>query len=98
MPTPGGVPVETMSPGNRGVIEDKYSISSGILKTNSRVLEFCNCSPSMERLICKLCGSSISSAVTMAGPMGQKVGKLLDMDHCELANWTSRALTSLTMV
>jgi hypothetical protein len=92
------VPVETISPGSSGVMEERYSISAGILKTSSRVLEFCNCSPSMERLIWSLCGSWISSAVTMAGPMGQKVGKLLDMDHCVVANWTSRALTSLTMV
>src|SRR5271165_2556907 len=97
-PTPGGVPVETMSPGSKGVMEDRYSISSGILKTSSRVLEFWSCSPSMVRLMPRLCGSGISSAVTMAGPMGQKVGKLLDMDHCVEANCTSRALTSLTMV
>jgi hypothetical protein len=44
------------------------------------------------------CGSAISSTVTMAGPMGQKVGKLLPRDHCEVASCTSRALTSLTMV
>ena len=47
MPTPDGVPVETMSPGNSGVMDEMYSMSSGILKISSRVLEFCRFSPSM---------------------------------------------------
>ena len=53
-PTPGGVPVETMSPGSSGVMDERYSISSGILKTSSRVLEFWRSSPSMERLMFEL--------------------------------------------
>ena len=97
-PTPEGVPVETISPGSRGVMEEIYSISAGILKISSLVFEFCNTSPSMERVIARECGSGISSAMTMAGPMGQKVGKLLDKENCVDERCTSRALTSLTMV
>ena len=39
-PTPEGVPVETISPGSRGVMKEIYSISAGILKISSPVLEF----------------------------------------------------------
>ena len=45
-----------------------------------------------------LCGSSISSAVTMTGPIGAKVSKVLPMVHWLVAIWKSRALTSLRMV
>src|ERR1700677_59260 len=85
-PTPGGVPVEIMSPASMGVIDEIYSISSGILNTSSLVLELCNCSPSMVSPMCSTCGSGISSAVTMAGPSGQNVGKHFDSDHCVEAN------------
>jgi hypothetical protein len=93
-----GPSLRRLSPGSSGVIEERYSISSGILKISSRVFEFCSTTPSMVRLMFRLCGSEISPAVTMAGPRGQNVGKLLAMDHCEVANCTSRALTSLTRV
>ena len=84
MPTPTGRTMETISPGSNGVIDEMYSISSGTVKTSSRVFEFCSVSPSMLRLIESSCGSAISSAVTIAGPMGQNVGKLLASDHCDV--------------
>ena len=43
-------------------------------------------------------GSGISLAVTIAGPSGQNGGKLFASDHWDVAIWTSRALTSLTMI
>src|ERR1700722_18816303 len=85
-PTPKGVPVDTMSPGKSGVIEEMYSISSGILKTNSRVFECCRISPSMASCTSSACGSEISSAVTIDGPRGQKVGKLFERDHWDVEN------------
>jgi len=48
----------------------------GRLKMSSRVLECCRISPPIESLISRLCGSRISSAVTIVGPIGQKVSKL----------------------
>src|ERR1035437_7704835 len=98
MPTPDGVPVDTMSPGRSGVIDEMNSTKSGILKISSRVLEFCSTSPLMDKPIASSCGLAISSRVTMAGPMGQKVGKLLPRDHCEGESCTSGALPLLTMV
>ena len=44
------------------------------------------------------CGSPISSAVTIAGPIGANVSKLLPSVHCDVASCTSRALTSLRIV
>src|ERR1035441_29486 len=63
-PTPDGVPVETISPGSKGVIDERYSIRSGILNTSSRVFEFCNCSPSMVSPIANSCGSEIDRKST----------------------------------
>src|SRR5271170_6684852 len=85
-PTPNGVPVETISPGSSGVIDEMYSISAGILKINSLVFECCSTSPSMVSCTSRLCGSAIWSEVTIAGPIGQKVGRLFDSDHCEVEN------------
>ena len=43
-------------------------------------------------------GSGISSAVTMHGPIGQNVSRLLPRVHCPSPNCRSRAETSLTTV
>src|ERR1700761_3708509 len=43
-PTPGGVPVDTISPGSNGVMDDKCSINAGMPKTSSLVFEFCRTS------------------------------------------------------
>jgi hypothetical protein len=42
----------------------------------------------------RACGSGTSSAVTSAGPSGQKVSRLFP----RVQNWTSRALTSFATV
>ena len=43
-------------------------------------------------------GSPSSSFDTIHGPIGQNVGKLLPIDHCDVASCTSRALTSFKIV
>ncbi len=47
----------------------------GILCAMSLELKFCLSTPFTHRRICSLCGSRISSAVTMYGPIGAKVSR-----------------------
>ena len=56
-------------------------MSWGMPKIRLEVLEFCMSSPLRVSEMASLCGSSISSAVTMTGPMGAKVSKVLPMVH-----------------
>ena len=59
------VPVARMSPGYSEWIELTHSMQRGILCAMSLVLKFCLSSPFTHSLICRFCGSGISSAVTM---------------------------------
>src|SRR5208283_4530196 len=97
-PTPDGVPVETMSPGSSVNTLDKYATSSGILKIRCFVLESCRISPLISIRMSSACGSGISSFVTIHGPIGAKVSKVLPISHWLVARWKSRALTSFTIV
>src|SRR5579883_294475 len=97
-PTPAGVPVLIISPACSGVIEEMCAIKSGSLKISSRVFECCSTSPSIESFTSSACGSAISSFVTIAGPSGANVLKLLPSVHCDVDNCTSRALTSFRIV
>ena len=86
------------SPTCSGTMPEMYSMSAGILKIIRPVLESCSFSPPMVRLMARACGSGISSLLTTHGPIGANVGKLLPRDHCVVARWTSRALTSFMRV
>ena len=98
MPTPGGVPVETISPVFNVITAERYSSSSGMPKTSWAVFESCMILPLSSSQIRSLPGSSISSAVTRHGPIGPNVSNVLPIVHCEVASWKSRALTSFTQV
>ena len=63
--------------------------------TRSAVDASCIGAPSTRQRIRSAPGSGISSAVTIQGPIGQKVSRLLPRIHWPSANWRSRAETSL---
>ena len=86
------------SPGSSVQMLERKLMSRATGKIISRVFAFCIVSPESSSEIARFCGSAISSAVTMAGPSGAKVSKLLPMIHWLVSIWTSRALTSFTMV
>jgi hypothetical protein len=55
-------------------------------------------SPLTRNCIASLCGSGISSAVTIHGPIGQNVSMLLENEKtpdCISRRWMSRAVMSL---
>ena len=68
-----------------------------ILNSMKRVLLFCFSKPFTWVRILRLCGSPISSAVTMHGPIGAKLSCPFDTIHCP-ARRQSRADTSLMTV
>ena len=77
---------------------EQVSISVGMSKIMSRVrrvLAQLAVDPASARA-CR--APSSSSAVTIHGPIGQKVSKLLPRSHCWWRICTSRAVTSLTIV
>src|ERR1039458_5112845 len=80
-PTPAGVPVEIRSPGSRVITLERNAISWGTPKIRLLVLELCISSPLRVSEMASLCGSSISSAVTMTGPMGANVSNVFPMVH-----------------
>ena len=57
-------------------------MSLGMLKIMSAVLPSCMILPLRVRLMLRLCGSLISSGVTIAGPSGRKPSKPLPLAHC----------------
>ena len=86
MPTPAGVPVAMMSPGYSVMPREQVSISVAMSKIRSRVRPSCRSSGLPPRGVTqqrtRVSRASNSSAVTMHGPIGQKVSKLLPRSHC----------------
>ena len=72
---PAGVLVEMMPPGCR--VRREAKVETIMLKSlmTLAVELFCFNSPFTHSFTCRLCGSLISSAVTMQGPIGQKVSR-----------------------
>ncbi len=65
------------------------------------VLPFCRMSPFTRSSMARLCGSGISSLVTIAGPIGQNVSMALlneNTPDCISRRWMSRAVMSLKTV
>ena len=58
-PTPGGVPVLIMSPASSATMDERYAISSGIMKIMSRVFADCMTSPLSVSRMSSACGSAI---------------------------------------
>ena len=85
MPTPGGVPVATMSPGSRVISEERSATNSGMPKIRSSVVESCIVSPFSVRPIPIASGGPASSGVTSAGPQGAAPSKILPGIHCGVA-------------
>ena len=97
MPTPDGVPVAMTSPGYSVMPREQVSISVSMPKIMSGVRASWRSSP-LTQPRTRVSRASSSSAVTIHGPIGQKVSKFLPRSHCLWRNWTSRAVTSLTIV
>ena len=97
-PTPPGVPVKTKSPGSRVNAVERCSTKSKQLKIKFLVLEDCLCSPLTSVIKSRLCGSLISSGVTMAGPKGQCVSNDLPIVKVGTHNCQSLTLKSFAMV
>src|SRR3954465_13930655 len=96
MPTPGGVPVLTTSPGESVQIYDRYDTSFFTPNIIVLVLPVCLRWPLTSSHMARFCGSLISSAVTNHGPRGAKVSKLLPLDHwLPCSSCHSRSETSL---
>ena len=73
-------------------------MSRGTERTISLVDPLRTVLPLMSVRTCRWSGSVISSAVTIAGPSGQKVSKPLALAHWPSLFWMSRAETSLAAV
>jgi hypothetical protein len=73
--------VDTTSPGSRVNTLERNSINAGTPKIRWRVLDDCMISPFRVSFTSSACGSPISSAVAIQGPMGAKVSKVLPMIH-----------------
>ena len=98
LPTPSGVPVETMSPGSSVISPERWESSSGTLKISSAVEAPCICSPFSVSEISIASAGPASSGVTSAGPQGAEPSKTLPDIHCGVANCRSRAERSLSRV
>ena len=98
MPTPTGVPVAITSPGSSVMTALIASIRVGMSKIRSATAAFWRCSPLTQVVSTSFVGSGTSSAVRIAGPIGQKVSSPLPRIHWlwRFCRW--RAVTSLTMV
>ena len=77
VPTPEGVPVRMTVPGRRVVEPERKAMRVGTSKIMSAVLESCMVWPLRMVRMRSALGLGISSRVTMAGPRGQKVSKVL---------------------
>ena len=98
MPTPAGVPVAIRSPGWSVMPALMVSISVGTSKIRSDTGASCRFSPLTWVVRRSAPGSGTSSAVRMAGPIGQKPSMPLPRIHCRCLCWSVRAVTSLTTV
>src|SRR3984957_5448250 len=97
-PQPHGVPVSRTSPGSSVKLCEQNDSSSATPKIMSAVEEFCTSSPLTRVCSTSAGGSGSSSVVTITGPSGQNVSRLLPRTHWESSNCTSRAETSLQIV
>src|SRR5579883_2504059 len=70
-PTPLGVPVAMISPGSSVMPSESSAMIWGMVKIIILVLESCLRTPLTSRRRLRFCGLSISSAVTIHGPIGQ---------------------------
>jgi hypothetical protein len=96
-PTPGGVPVQMMSPGSSVMYWLTCEMIFAQLKIIVLVLPLCMRLPFTSNHRSSACGSRTSSAVTSQGPIGPAVSKPLPLSHCVVAIWKARSETSLTM-
>src|SRR6202165_2830124 len=97
-PTPCGVPVEMQSPGSSVIPADRSAMMRATEKIMSPVLLSCLATPLTDSCRRRRCGSGISSAVTITGPIGQLPSSDFPLHHCDVRNWRSRADTSLKTV
>ena len=97
MPTPGGVPVVTTSPGSSVMYFETSATSSAMPKIIVRVLPVCRRTPLTSSHMSRFCTSLISSVVTSHGPSGPNVSQPLPLFHCDALffSWNSRSDTSL---
>ena len=79
-------------------LREQNDSSSATPNTISAVFESCTVSPFTRVRRPSACGSGNSSAVTITGPIGQNVSRLLPRTHCPSPNCRSRAETSLATV
>ena len=84
-PTPAGVPVAMTSPGSSVMLLVMNSMSSGTRKIRWAVLESCITVPLSVSVMRSVCGSGISSVVTMVWPIGANVSHDLPRCHCTVA-------------
>src|SRR3569623_961246 len=97
-PTPAGVPVAMMSPGSSIMPRDSTAMVSAIEKIWCRVFDDCSNTPLTQQRRSSRCGSAISPAVTIHGPIGHAPSRLLPRKYCLWRNWRSRAERSLSTV
>lgn len=90
-----GVPVSIRSPGSKVMACDRCSTMLYTSNTISLVFESWRDSPLTVQAMRSDCGSGMSPAVTIHGPNGQWVSKLLPTMNCEVRSCQSRTLTSL---
>ena len=98
IPTPPGVPVAITSPGSSVNAREQWLMIAATPKYMSAVVARCMTSSLTRHSMASACGSGSSSAVTSAGPIGQKVSSDLPRVHWPSPNWRSRAETSLRQV
>ncbi len=79
-PTPSGVPVIMMSPGSSLHPAEISRSRRGSLKTMNFVFESCFVTP-FTRVWMRSAVGSISSALTIHGPMGRWLSKFLPLNH-----------------
>src|SRR6266571_1599214 len=97
-PTPLGVPVGIISPGSNVMPLERVAIIVRIGKIIMLVFASCLVMPLTRNLTISCCGSLISSAVTIHGPIGQYPSMLFPLKNCLWRDWRSRAETSLSTV
>ena len=93
---PAGVPVATMSPGSSVNAVERCSTSAKQSKISSFVFDSCRSSPFTQVRKARPCGSPSSSGVTIQGPIGPCVSKLLPIVIVGVRSCQSRTVTSST--
>ena len=82
MPTPAGVPVAMIVPGNKVIPEESSSMISAMPVIKRLVLECWRSSPLTLEEIARAGGKATSSAVVIQGPIGVKPSSPLPKYHC----------------